>query len=410
MVFVLEGNWVKVERRGMMYEGTVMPSYDKSLLILKLKNGYNVGFKVSEVRVIESRASEGRELESPEEEIDGWDVSILGTGGTIASYVDYATGAVYPAKSTSDLLRYIPEISDIARVRATVLFSTFSENMGVKDWVELAEKVKGELDDGAKGVVITHGTDTMGYTASALSFMLPELGGPVVLTGSQRSTDRPSSDGFLNLLYSTKTALTDLGEVVVAMHEGSSDERVAIHRGTRVRKMHTSARGAFRSMGCSPLGFVDHGAVQLRDHRRSGGKTVMDTGMNERVSLLHFYPGMSERIFDAVVDGNDGIVIAGTGLGHVSEKLISGVGVAISEGKMVVMCSQCLSGRVNMNVYSTGRKLLRVGVIPCEDMLPETAYVKLMWVLGHTEDAEKARELMLTNLSGEINERRTCAY
>jgi len=387
------------------YEGIEVQSYDPSLIVIKLNNGYNIGFRRDKVELERLEDTDGIVQRRERGTIEGtYDVSILGTGGTIASYVDYSTGAVHPARSTSELLRFMPEIKSIARVGARVLFSVFSENMRCEHWKRIAQEVKEELDAGAKGVVVTHGTDTMCYTASALAFMLPHIGGPVVLTGAQRSTDRPSSDGFLNLMASARLALTDLGEVTIAMHAGSSDDSIAVHRATRARKMHTSARSAFQTIGSAPLGYVRNDRIELTEHRKKADETVMDTRMDEGVTLLYFYPGMRTEILDAVAERSSGMVIAGTGLGHVSDDLIDSIKAC---GKPVCMVSQCINGSTNLNVYATGRKLLNAGVIPCADMLPETACVKLMWVLGHTKDHDEVAELMQRDIAGEIRDRRS---
>jgi len=395
-------DWLKIRKGDMTYEGAEVPSYDPDIIVIKLRNGYNVGFMRSDVSISREKRDFYR-AKSDTEAAGSREVSILGTGGTIASYVDYATGAVYPARSTTELLRFMPEIGSIAKVGARVLFSVFSENMGCAQWKQIAQAVKEELDSGARGVVVTHGTDTMCYTASALAFMLPQLSGPVVLTGAQRSTDRPSSDGFLNLLASVRLALTDLGEVVIAMHEGSSDDSIAVHRATRARKMHTSERGAFQTVASPPLGYVRDDVIALEGYRMKKSETVLDTEMDENVALVQFYPGMRREIFDSIAERSSGIVIAGTGLGHVSEELVGSIKEC---GKPVCMTSQCLYGSVNLNVYATGRKLLAAGVIPCGDMLPETAYVKLMWVLGRKTAKGEVRELMQRDMAGELCERR----
>jgi glutamyl-tRNA(Gln) amidotransferase subunit D len=340
-------------------------------------------------------------------------VTIIGTGGTIASYVDYRTGAVHPALSAEDLVYSMPEISENANIKAMVHFSIFSEDMTVAHWQSLARKVAQELDDGAIGVIIPHGTDTMGYTAAALSFMLSDLTGPVILAGAQRSSDRPSSDSAVNLLSAVDLALnSDLGEVVVLMHQNTSDGGVSIHRGTKVRKMHTSARDAFMSINEDPIGSIGAGMIKLsQKYRRKGtGPTNLRDDLEERVALLHSYPGISPDQFTHLSSTNRGIVVAGTGLGHVPDDLLESIRMAVSDGVFVVMTSQCLYGRVNMHVYSRGRDLLKAGVISGEDMLPETALVKLMWVLGQTSDAGEVKRLMESNIVGEISERRSLSF
>ncbi|MFQ6106738.1 MAG: Glu-tRNA(Gln) amidotransferase subunit GatD [Thermoplasmata archaeon] len=406
------GDHIMVTRGKDSFKGIVMPHVEfsgKDILTLKLDNGYNIGIKMDDtckVNLIQKREEARRAEAEYEKDPRKPTVSILGTGGTIASYVEYRTGAVFPAERAKDLVFTVPELADICDVRAKVLFSIFSEDMTSEHWKKLAEEVAAELNSGSKAVVIPHGTDTLGYTAAALSFMLDDLSGPVVLVGSQRSSDRPSSDAFLNLTSAARLATEDLGEVVIVMHGETSDSFAAIHRGTKVRKMHSSRRDAFVSINQKPLGSIhEDGRVEwLGEHRsRSSGPVKLKTEMNNEVVLVYFYPGMPVSVFRSIVKDAGGVVIAGTGLGHVSSTLFKEIGSLVDAGTPVVMTTQCLHGRVNMNVYSAGRDLLLAGVIPGEDMLPETAFIKLMWVLGQTRDLEEIRELMTMNLKGEIN-------
>lgn len=410
-----EGDTIRVVSGGREYEGILMPHHEFSsgdILSVKLGSGYNIGIEIHGDCTLEL-LNKGRHAQKKEPEVIIDDerptVSIIGTGGTIASFVDYRTGAVHPALSAEELVYSVPELSENANIRARVLFSIFSEDMTAAHWQSLAREVAVELDGGAVGVIIPHGTDTMGYTAAALSFMLGEVPGPVILVGAQRSSDRPSSDSALNLLSAFDLILnSDLGEVVVLMHHQTSDRAVSIHRGTKVRKMHTSARYAFKSINAEPLGSVNNGAVELsRAYRKRGtGPVSLKDRLEERVALLFSYPGISPDQFTYLAEISKGIVLAGTGLGHVPDDLVDGIRTAVSNGVFVVMTSQCLYGCVNMNVYSRGRDLLKAGVISGEDMLPETAYVKLMWVLGQTTDPADVKNLMESNIVGEISERR----
>ena len=290
-----------------------------------------------------------------------------------------------------------------------MLFSIFSENMDAKAWVKLAQAVREELDNGADGVIIPHGTDTMGYTSAALSFMLEGVERPVVLVGAQRSSDRPSSDAYTNLIAAGRFCVEcGMPGVFVLMHESPSDTSAAVHLGTKVRKMHTSRRDAFASINSKPVARVNfQGAVEvLQEAPKSNVKPSLKDRLEERVALLQFYPGMDPKTFLPLMKAHKGIVIAGSGLGHVSSSMVGAVREATASGTFVVMASQCYHGRVNLNVYATGRDLINAGVIPAEDMLPETALVKLMWVLGQTEDREKVRQLMMADLRGEIASRR----
>jgi glutamyl-tRNA(Gln) amidotransferase subunit D len=293
-------------------------------------------------------------------------------------------------------------------LRAEALMSVHSEDLQPRHWAEMARAVKRHFGEGADGVVIPHGTDTMGFTAAALAFMLPELPGPVVLVGSQRSSDRPSSDAVENLKDACAVAASDTGEVLVVMHGDHSDETGTVHRATRVRKLHTSTRSAFRSVNAEPVGKVRGGEVEWSEavRPRSGGTIVMDDRVEEGVSLVLAYPGIEPDILKAALEGRRGTVIAGTGLGHITMRVLGVIREATAAGKVVAMTSQCLWGAVNMNVYSNGRDLLSAGVTPAGDTLPETAYVKLCCLLGRDHPVEEVRMLMGMDLAGELSFRR----
>ncbi len=334
-------------------------------------------------------------------------VSILGTGGTIASKIDYKTGAVHPAFTTEELFNALPELKEVAEIKTKLLFNILSENMTPKHWKEIAREVEDEISKGADGVVVAHGTDTLAYTSAALSFMLKNLTKPVILVGSQRSSDRPSSDAAENLISATRVACTDMAEVAVVMHASSGDGRCFIHRGTRVRKMHSSRRDAFRSINAKPLGEIVDDKVEFHgDYKKAkDGQVEVDKNLEEKIALVKIHPGMSAETLSTIIGDNKGLVLEGTGLGHVPEYLFPAIENGIKAGKPVVMTSQTLYGRVDMNVYSTGRKLLSMGVISGGDMLPGVAYVKLMHVMGRTKKMGEIKELMRKDIAGEISEK-----
>lgn len=411
---------ILIEKDGFTYEGILMPKPELShpdTVIIKLDNGYNVGISIGpnvRIRLLKkgkpALPSPPKVVPRPKEDLPH--VALIGTGGTIASRVDYKTGAVYPAFTTEEIYSLVPELSNIARLDMHLLFNIFSEDMTPQNWVKIANKVAEFIQKGVDGVVIAHGTDTMGYTAAALSFALQNLPVPVVLVGAQRSSDRPSSDAALNLISAVYTAArAPFAEVVVVMHGTTSDNYCLAHRGTKVRKCHTSRRDAFRSINTKPLARI-YGSKKIelicRDFRKrdKNRKLKLVAKFDEKVALIKTFPGMKGDIIEHLIDyGYHGIVIEGTGLGHAPYTLLKPIKRAIDEGIAVVMTSQCIWGRINMNVYRRGVELLRLGVIPGEDMLPETAFVKLMWVLAQTRDLDKVRELMLTNIAGEINPR-----
>ena len=405
-------------------EGLLMPRYEtgheEGYIVIKLKTGYNVGVRVDSSTKV-SAIGTGQQPQFtrpslPPQQTGLPKVTIVSTGGTIASKVDYRTGAVKPALSAEDLYSVVPELADVAQIDATILFSLFSENIGPQQWTKIAELVAQEAKKGASGVIIAHGTDTMGYTAAALSFALRDLPIPVVVVGSQRSSDRPSSDAASNLVASTHVAgHAPFAEVVVAMHDWISDERVAVHRGTKVRKCHTSRRDAFRSVNAQPIAYYNltNNTLQLTDEpykpRRVGAEGLsLKAQFDPNVALVKFHPGISTGIIDwATATGFKGLILEGSGLGHVGDSLFQSLERAIDAGMVVGMCSQCIWGRVHMNVYSTGRDLLKIGIIPLGDMLAETALAKMMWAFGQEKDPEKVKQIMLTNIAHELNDRRS---
>ncbi|MDH7506445.1 MAG: Glu-tRNA(Gln) amidotransferase subunit GatD [Candidatus Thermoplasmatota archaeon] len=405
-----DGDKILVETKNFKKEGILMPHHqfsDNDIITIKLDNGYNIGVAVdndTKITLLEKHKHAEKKYNTITFDENKPTVSIIGTGGTIACYVDYRTGAVHPATNAQELAFSVPEIFDICNIKVHVAFQLLSENIQVSNWKILAEKAAKELNNGSQGVIIPHGTDTLGYTAAALSFMLKDLTGPVVLVGAQRSSDRPSSDAAQNqLAAATLAAKSDIGEVVVVMHGEISDTYVNIHRGTKVRKFHTSRRDAFKSVNEKTLGKIENGEIKIFEkyRKKTTGKVTVDEKMEEDVAMVYSYPGLKP----SDIPEKKGIVLIGTGLGHVPKNVFPRIKQLIDNGSIIVMTSQCIFGRVNMNVYSTGRDLLSIGVIPCEDMLPETAYVKLMWVLGHTKKKEDAQKLMLTNIAGEISKR-----
>ena len=411
-----KGDEVKVIKGKNSHQGIVMPHHRFSkdnILTLKLESGYNIGIEIDddcEIKLIQKAEKKSLEKKRKTElEIDKNKpkISILGTGGTIASYVEYKTGAVHPAQDENDVLYSNPKIADRCNPDVEILFSKLSEDISPKDWIKLADKVIKKLEDEeAEGVVISHGTDTLGYTSAALSFLLEGLSKPVVLVGSQRSSDRPSSDAYLNLLGAIEMAKSGIGGVFVVMHETISDKKCAVHKGTKVRKMHTSRRDAFKSINTDPIGYINPKTKKVNIENRPKQKKKKSLrrrgNMVENVSLLYVNPSIDESTLESVKD-KDGIVIAGTGLGHIKSDLIPHIQELIQDGIPIVITSQCIYGTVNNHVYSSGRKLLEAGVLSGHDMLPETALVKLMWALSLEEDTEK---IMRKNIAGEINDRR----
>jgi glutamyl-tRNA(Gln) amidotransferase subunit D len=403
---------------GSVFEGVILPrseTFDDLHLVIKMKNGYNIGIHVDRVRKIEEIGFKEAVYKIPEKEFprrpDLPSVTLLGTGGTIASRLDYRTGAVIPAFAPGELYGAVPELADICNLKTKKLYGVFSENMAREQYIELAQTIGDEIQAGADGIVIGHGTDTMGHTAAILSFMIQDSPVPIVLVGSQRSSDRPSSDAALNLIHSVRAAAYgNIAEVQICMFGPTSDRYALLHRGTRCRKMHSSYRSAFRTIGDIPLCMVGRESFEYisddYQKREPGRQVKIDAVYNDRVTILYYYPGMDPDLIEALVEkGYRGIVIAGTGLGHVNKPLYPALKRAVEQGVHIVMAVQTLWGYAQMYVYDTGRDLLDVGVVPLDNMLPETALMKLCWVLGHTDDHGKVLKMMRNPINHEITER-----
>ncbi len=400
------------------YSGIVLPrseTADPRHIVLKLRSGYNIGIAAASVTAIEVQGRKEAHYKIPEKEFP-YDpkkprVKLLGTGGTIASRLDYRTGAVIPAFSPGELYGSVPELADLCNLETEKLYGVFSENMGPEQWIGTAQAIGREIEKGVQGIVIGHGTDTMHHTAAILSFMVQNSPVPIVMVGSQRSSDRPSSDAALNLMHSVKTAAeSDIAEVMVCMFGPTSDVYGLLHRGTRVRKMHSSYRSTFRTIGDIPLAMVSRDRItplrQDYKRRRHDREVTINTSFEEKVSIVYYYPNMKPDIIDALIDnGYRGIIIAGTGLGHVNKPLYPALKRARDKNIAVYMTVQTLWGYVQMYVYDTGRDMMELGVTPMANMLPEVAYVKLGWALGQSSDLARVREIMYAPVNGEITER-----
>ncbi|MEM1675073.1 MAG: Glu-tRNA(Gln) amidotransferase subunit GatD [Desulfurococcaceae archaeon] len=423
------GDRIVIKKNNVVYTGLLMPRSelysDKPIIVIKLDNGYNIGIRIDEntsIELIEKTKESFKKTRRGELIVKLQNenlprVSLLSTGGTIVSKVDYETGAVKPALSVDEILEWIPEIGDIAYINAREIMNVFSENIESSHWEYISREIYKEMVNGVDGVVVAHGTDFMAYTASAIAFAIRNKPVPVVFVGSQRSSDRPSTDSALNLLSAFIAASkSPFSESVIVMHGETSDTYALAHRGVKSRKMHSSRRDAFQSINDRPLAIIYPYKREIKvinnniyEFRNKDKEPVLENKFDNRVALIYFYPGLDTDLIEYFIDKKyHGLVIAGSGLGHVSERLINTVKRAVEEEIPVVMTTQCLFGRVNMNVYSTGRRLIEAGVIPGQDMLPEAAFVKLSWILGsRTRDLREVAYLIQSNIVGEINTRLT---
>jgi glutamyl-tRNA(Gln) amidotransferase subunit D len=401
-----------------VFKGTVLPrseNDDDLHIVLKIETGYNIGIDITTVTSMIETGYQKANYKIPEKEFpysdDKPSVKLFGTGGTIASRLDYRTGAVIPAFSPGELYGAVPELADICNIDTEKLFAVFSENMGPDQYMTLAKGIGREIENGVDGIMIGHGTDTLHHTAAALSFMVQNSPVPIILVGSQRSSDRPSSDAALNLMHASYAAgHGDIAEVLVCMFGPTSDDYGFLHRGTRVRKMHSSYRSTFRTIGDTPVATVTRDGLKhiKKDYnpRRKDRKVKILPFFNENISMLYYYPHMKAEVLDSLVDmGYKGIIIVGTGLGHVNRELYPALERAKNKGVSVFMTLQTIWGYVHMFVYETGRDMMALGVVPLGNMLPEVAWVKLGWVMGQTDDQDEIKRLMLKPVNDEITER-----
>ncbi|MFB5616352.1 MAG: Glu-tRNA(Gln) amidotransferase subunit GatD [Nitrosopumilus sp.] len=406
------GDSVKI-KADITYSGIIMPRYEHSddkHIVLKLKSGYNIGLEITKIEKVEKNASVEKSIEKNEkveknEKLPN--ILLLSTGGTIASKIDYRTGAVTPVLTAEELNSSVPELAKIANIETKVLFSEYSENIMPEHWLKIAEEINQYSTSDYSGIIIAHGTDTMHYTSSYLSFSLAGFPIPIALVGSQRSSDRASSDAALNLIGATRF-LTECktNGIYIVMHQDENDETIACHIGTRVRKNHTSKRGAFQTIGDDPAFLIVNNEIHenMKKDFFSKKEFIPKIKINEKVALVKYYPGYDPSLLKNMIDSKyKAIIFEGTGLGHIGENMYPMVKMANENGIFMGMTSQCIDGRVRMTVYESGRDLLDLGIIPLEDMIPEIALVKAMWVTGNTENPDEIKEIMLNRIASEFS-------
>ena len=406
------GDLIKITSE-LTFSGILMPRYesgDEDHIVLKLKSGYNIGIefeKIEKLEKIGKADTQSEDSQSVEKDETLPKILLLSTGGTIASKVDYRTGAVTPALSASELYEAVPEIAEIANVDAEVLFSEYSENLQPEHWLEIAKKVDSVADSDYAGIIIAHGTDTMHYSSAFLSFALSGFKKPIALVGSQRSSDRPSSDAALNLIAAAKFLVkTESTGIFVVMHQNESDDAIACHFGTRVRKNHTSKRSAFQTVGSEPAFVIYEDKILKNTQKEFFDINDYNPRINldKKVALVKYHPGFDSEIIESLIRLQyRAIIFEGTGLGHVGKTMYDSIRKAKESGMFLGMTSQCIDGRVSMTVYESGRDLLDMGITPLENMIPEVALVKAMWVSGNSKSYDEMKKMMLENYSSEFS-------
>jgi len=413
------GSIVKIKTQKETLQGTLLESPDSKVILLKLSSGYNIGIKKKDIKQIKTikkpeKQNEIKQINKLEKKQELKNIALIVVGGTISSKLDSTTGAVKWLTNPNELLKFYPEIKNISNItKIEMPFMIASENMSYKHWKKIAKITQKLLNNtGIAGVIITAGTDFLHYISAALSFFLKNLNKPVVLTYSQRSSDRASSDARLNLICSAKVAISNISEVMLVGHSSINDDFCYAMLGTKVRKMHTSRRDAFKPINTKPIAkiWADKNKpikILANNYRKrdNNKKVKLNIKFNENIALIKYYPGQKP---DFLNNKYDGIILEGSGLGHLATKeakynWLPKLKKAIKSGTIICVTSQTIFGRVDPIVYSPGRQLAKTGVIHLGDMLSETAYIKLGWTLAQTKDPKKVKEIMLKNISKEFN-------
>jgi len=418
-----QGELVEISTSSSTFNGVFIKE-EKDFLVVKLSNGYNIGVSKRNIKEQKSLAKPKEKKEDVKKEKPNPKlpiISILHTGGTIASKVDYETGAVYSSFKPEELLGMFPELIKIARFDSELIANMWSDDLRFQHFEVLAKAIEKEVKKGVDGIIIGMGTDNLAVASAALAFVVEHTPIPIIIVGAQRSSDRGSSDAAVNLICAAEfITKTDFAGVAICMHDSPEDKQCAILPACKTRKLHSSRRDAFKPVNDTVIARVDYEKRKIefvkddytkKDRNR---KLVLKPKMDDKVGFLKIHIHMFPEQFE-FYKGYNGLIIEGTGLGHtpgqvpneickIYQKIYPAIKGIIDSGCVVVMTTQCLFGRVNMNVYSKGAELRELGVIPGQDMLPETAFVKLAWLLANYKK-EEVKELIAKNLRGEISER-----
>lgn len=413
---------VRLELGEQSFEGLLLPR-EGDIIVLKLSSGYNVGIfpkHITSCELLERPNLRTQELPQLEQNTDLPKIKILHTGGTIASRVDYETGGVVADFNPETLLSMFPELTEIAQIESNFLGNMFSDDMRFSHMNTIARQILESAQAGTKKFIVTSGTDFLHYLSAGLSFLLAELPVAVLVVGSQRSSDRGSSDAAMNLVCASQfLATTDFQGVGVCMHATTNDDTCVVLPGVNARKMHSSRRDAFKPINTTKIALVDYKNKTVVLHRKLTkiSSAVPDSidFFNEqlKIGMIVSRPNLFAEEIEAY-NNFDGLVLLGSGLGHFPvtkvdnsceehEKILL-VLEDLAKKMPVVMTTQTIYGRVHMNVYAPARTLQEKGIIGHgSSMTPETTYMKLAWLLSKTNKKDIST-LLLENFVGELDQ------
>ncbi len=393
---------IKFEFEGFFLNG-ILINEEESYLIIKLASGYNANFHKNSIKILEKNIikDEIKELILPKNNKNLPKISILHTGGTIASKVDYRTGAVSSKFEVNDLLNLFPELNQKANISAKMIANIFSEDMRFEEYNILMRAIAKEIEDGSEGIIIGHGTDTMHYSAAALQYGMKNLSIPVILVGAQRSSDRASSDAFLNLNAACDFLISQINSekkflrVGICMHENLSDNSFLILDSINSKKLHSTRRDAFKQINYLPFARIENSNCQiirneLLSFKKEEKFDFFEYDTKLKIGFFKVHPNMFSWEFD-ILKNYDAIILEGTGIGNIpqnesnfekDENILKSFAKLSKEIK-VFSSVQTIYGEVSLDIYSRGRDMQMAGIIGNRhNLISETLLLRVAFCLS----------------------------
>jgi glutamyl-tRNA(Gln) amidotransferase subunit D len=412
-----QGDIIEIKKDKKTIIGTYIRSSKEDTITIKLKSGYNLSIKkknIQSLKILKNKKDKKNSVLNLKYNKKLPIISILHTGGTIASKVDYSTGGVYSSFEPKQILNTTPELKKIANIQSVFISNIMSEDIRFKDYKKIINAIKQELKTKTKGIIVSHGTDTLSLTATALSFAFENPQIPIILVGSQRSSDRGSSDSTMNLVCAAEfITKTDFKGVAICMHKSMSDDICSILPATKTKKMHTSRRDAFKVINGKEIANINYKTkkVNFTTKLKQNKESIIKDKFEDKIAIIKTYPNMYPDLINTLIEKKyKGLILESSGIGqaptNTKENLpnYNALKKFINSGGFVILTSNCIFGRVHPHIYTNCRRLEDIGIIFGEDMLTETAFIKLAWLLGNYKKSE-VKELITKNLRGEISKR-----